>query len=213
MTRQVSDYLRFPSREHADFIGDICVAFPEIPHIVAHRRYSLYVTSSMSEDLPDLRRIVCMRRSGRKNWEFPPHLADLSPYCTLFSGEWIPGILIAVVVDGAALSFLRFRWGRAQVRWRMVPDFPLGTLSLRHSCGLVDLSSDSGRDSEVDRPSANHQTPRLSGVELDAPSPQRAHMDSQEARAAGGNEFRERPPFAIWDCVGAFTVRADRLLI
>ena len=63
----------------------------------------------------------------------------------------------------------------------------------------------------VDRPTVTAQTSKRPGEEFDAPSPRRARADSQAARSAGDNEFRERHRLVSWDRAGAFTANEGDL--
>ena len=93
----------------------------------------------------------------------------------------------------------------------MVPDLPQGTLSWRPPFSSADSSPKSVYDSGADRPTSNVQPPERPGEDLDAPPIERVRTESQEARIAGNNEFRERHRLIALDRAGALTIGEDDL--
>ena len=78
MTQQVRECLPNPKRKHAEFIDEISVAFAGVIKRVGRRRFPLYPASSMSAELFELRRIICICRMRWNIWGLIP-LRKLHP--------------------------------------------------------------------------------------------------------------------------------------
>ena len=90
-----------------------------------------------------------------------------------------------------------------------VPDLPPGAISLHPPFGFIESPRESAPDWGADTPSANVRTPRRSGGELGAPSPQGVRTESREVRVAGDAAFRARSLPVAWDRGNLFTIDGD----